>query len=233
MRPIRGGGQTRTGCVWRSAATEWMTTTGWGAASAARLARVIDLRNEAERGRQSHHPLVDASALKAIEVVHAPTEDPEDPGFLAECGPWLDHPRSWQPNAERYPERFARVFAALATSPGPVLIHCAGGRDRTGMIASMLLALGDVEHEAVADFYEAGFRGAASHRRHGLGYDPATGQWTSAVDKEWDLDELDEAIADRRPVLLEWLKLTDVAHYLAGAGMDREDLAVLRCLLKA
>ena len=101
------------------------------------------------------------------------------------------------------------------------------------MIASMLLALADVEHEAVANFYEAGFRGAASHRGHGLGYDPSTGQWTPAVvDKEWGPDELDEAIADRRPVLLEWLKVTDVAHYIASAGVAREDLDVLRRLLK-
>lgn len=137
--PRRDGSQTRTGCVWRSGGTEWMTTTGWRAATTAGLVRVVDLRNDAERGRQPHHPVVDASALSGIEVVHTPTEDPDDPQFLAECGPWLDHPRSWEPNAQRYPEKFARVFTAIAESPGPVLVHCAGGRDRTGMIVSMFL----------------------------------------------------------------------------------------------
>jgi len=229
--PTRDGSQTRTGRLWRSGATEWMTTEGWRSAAQAGLVTVVDLRNEAERGRQADHPTVDASALSGIEVLHTPTEDPDDPEFLAECGPWLDHPRSWEPNAQRYPERFACVFKAIAESPGPVLVHCAGGRDRTGMIVSMLLALADVEHQAIATFYESGFRGAAAHRGHGLGYDPATGQWTSADDKEWGLEELDEALEDRRPVLLEWLRTFDVPHYLRGAGIDTERLGVLRRLL--
>ena len=33
-------------------------------------------------------------------------------------------------------EKFARVFAAIADADGPVLVHCAGGRDRTGMVCS-------------------------------------------------------------------------------------------------
>ncbi len=229
--PTRNGSETRTGRVWRSAATEWMTTTGWRAGATAGLARIVDLRNDAERGRQPHHPVVDASALSGIEVMCTPTEDPDDAEFLAECGPWLDHPRSWGPNAKRYPERFAQVFTAIADSPGPVLVHCAGGRDRTGMIVSMLLALADVEHEAVATFYESGFRGAGSHRGHGLGYDPATGQWVTAEDNEWGAAELDEAIADRKPALLEWLRVADVPHYLREAGIGSERLDTLRRLL--
>lgn len=225
------GSLTRTGRVWRSGATEWMTTAGWRAAVTAGLARVVDLRNEDERGRQPDHAVVDAAALSGVEVIHAPTENPHDSEFLAECGPWLDHPRSWEPNAQRYPEKFARVFTAIAESPGPVLVHCAGGRDRTGMIVSMLLALADVDHEAIAAFYESGFRGAACHRGHGLGYDPGTGQWVSADDKEWAPEELDEAIADRKPVLLEWLKTADVPHYLREAGIDTARLSTLRRLL--
>ena len=229
--PTRSGSQTRAGRVWRSGATEWMTAAGWRAAATAGLVRVVDLRNEAERGRQADHPVIDASALSGITVVHAPTEDPDDPQFLAECGAWLDHPRSWEPNAQRYPEKFARVFTAIAESPGPVLVHCAGGRDRTGMVVSMLLALADVEPEAIAAFYESGFRGAASHRGHGLGYDPVTGQWVSADDKDLSPEELDAAVADRKPVLLEWLQTADVPNYLREAGIDTDRLGVLRRLL--
>lgn len=219
--PTRNGSQTRAGSVSRSAATEWMTATGWRAAATAGLVRVVALRNEAERGRQSHHPEVDASALERIEVVHAPTEDPDDPEFLAECGRWLDHPRSLCPSARRYPEKFARVFTAIADSPGPLLVHCALGRDRTGMIVYMLLALAEVEHEAIAAFCESGFRGAASHRGHGLGYDPVTEQWVSTDEKAWDPEELDGAIADRKPVLLAWLQAADVPGLPPRGGHQR------------
>lgn len=231
--PTIDGATTSYGRVWRSAAPEWLTAAGWASARSAGLMRVVDLRNEMERGRQEHHPAVEETAMSGIEVVHAPTEDPDDPEFLAECGPWLDHPRSWAPNAERYPERFARVFTAIADSPGPVLVHCAGGRDRTGLVASMLLSLAGAENDAIADHYEAGFRGAGSHRGHGLGYDATLGTWVPAGDDEWSPDELDEALADRRSVLLQWLDDVDVAGYLSGAELDEARIHRLRLLLRA
>lgn len=231
--PTVDGETTAYGRVWRSAATEWMTTAGWQAAREAGLVRVVDLRNERERGRQEQHPVVDEAITSGIEVVPAPTEDPDDPEFLEECGPWLDHPRSWAPNSARYPEKLARVFTAIADAPGPVLVHCAGGRDRTGLVTSMLLALAGVEHDAIADHYEQGFRGAGEHRGHGLGYDPEAGEWVTADDDVWSPAELDAALADRRPVLLQWLVDTDVATYLADAGLDRDQIERLRRLLRA
>jgi protein-tyrosine phosphatase len=99
------------------------------------------------------------------------------------------------------------------------------------MIVPMLLALADVEHHAIAAFYESGFRGAASHRGHGLGFDPAAGQWVLADAQESDAEELDDAIADRQPVLLEWLAAADVPNYLREAGVGAERLNILRRLL--
>lgn len=101
------------------------------------------------------------------------------------------------------------------------------------MIVSMLLALADVEHQAIADFYEQGFRGAGSHRGHGLSYDPATERWVPADDALWSPKELDEALADRRPVLLDWLRVADVPYYLREAGVDAERLILLRRLLRS
>ena len=114
--PFTAGGRTAHGRVFRSAATESMTDQGWADARAAGLATVVDLRNQRERGR---------GAAAGIAVVHAPTEDPDDAEFLSECGPWLDHPRSWAANLRLYPDKLARVFTAIAESGGPVLIHCA------------------------------------------------------------------------------------------------------------
>ena len=220
------------GRVWRSAAREWMTTEGWHAARAAGLGSVVDLRNGVEVGRTAEHPVIDEAACRGLEVVSAPTEDPDDPAFLAECGPWLDHPRSWTPNMERYPEKFAVVFSAVADATGGVLVHCAGGRDRTGMVCSLLLLLAGVETEAIVDNYESGFRGAAAHRGHGLGYDPATGEWTTVGDQEWSPAELDAALTDRRPVLEKWVNATDAAAYLTAGGLDDRRVERLQDLLR-
>lgn len=231
--PLAGGGRTRRGVVWCSAAPEWLTTEGWRAARAAGLRLVVDLRNDVERGRRPEHPAVDETVLAGVEVVAAPTEDPADPGFLAECGPWLDHPRSWMPNMVRYPDKFARVFTAIADSEGPVLIHCAGGRDRTGMVCSMLLSLTGVEPWAVAQNYERGFRGAAAHAGHAMSYDPSAGGWTyDQPVPEWRPEELEEALAQRIPELLRWVEGTDVTDYLVAAGIDERRLARLRKLLR-
>jgi protein-tyrosine phosphatase len=231
--PRDSGGTTRPGRVYRSAAPEWMTDRGWDDARAVGLTTVIDLRNEMERGRTDAHPAVAAGAMAGVRVVHAPTEDPHDEQFLAECGPWLDHPRSWTANLRFYPDRIARIFVAVAQTREPVLIHCAGGRDRTGMIGSMLLVLAGATRDAIVANYEAGFRGAAQHRGHGLSFDTTTGDWVTAADEPWDEDELDAALAARRPALVEWLETFDVEAYLLAAGVNAEDLRSLRQLLVA
>jgi protein-tyrosine phosphatase len=47
-----------------------------------------------------------------------------------------------------------KVLGAIAgAAPGPVLFHCIAGKDRTGLVAALLLALADVVPEAIADDY--------------------------------------------------------------------------------
>lgn len=210
--PLAGGGRTAHRVVWASGAPDEITDRGWAQARAAGLRRVVDLRNAVEREQ--------ALAPEDVEVVHAPTEDPYDEEFLTECGQWLDHPRSWTPNLERYPGKVARAVLGVAEADGGVLLHCAGGRDRTGMVGSLLLVLAGVDVEGVVANYERGFRGAAEHRGHTLAYDTSSGQWApEAADHAWEADEIDRALADRRPALHEWHATFDVAGYLAAAGV--------------
>lgn len=42
------------------------------------------------------------------------------------------------PFEPRHRDLFARGFALIADSPGPVLIHCAAGKDRTGLLAALI-----------------------------------------------------------------------------------------------
>lgn len=226
-----GGGMTRRGRVYRSAAPEWMTDQGWGDLREAGVTTVVDLRNELERGRTAAHPAVGAVATAGITFVHAPTEDPTDPDFLQQCGPWLDHPRSWSANLRSYPRKIAHVLDTVARATSSVLIHCAGGRDRTGMISALLLVLAGATPASVVASYEAGFRGASAHRGHGWSHDPALGGWVLAPDRSWTADELDAALDDRRPTLLEWVDTFDVEAYLRAAGVDEGVLKRLRDLL--
>ncbi|WP_328447402.1 tyrosine-protein phosphatase [Amycolatopsis sp. NBC_00438] len=56
---------------------------------------------------------------------------------------------------QRKAGRCAAVIKAIAhAAPGGVLFHCGAGRDRTGLIALLLLALADVEPRAIAADYD-------------------------------------------------------------------------------
>ena len=50
--------------------------------------------------------------------------------------------------------QIARALSAMAgADPGTVLFHCAAGKDRTGIIASLLLVLAGVEVDSIAEDY--------------------------------------------------------------------------------
>jgi protein-tyrosine phosphatase len=49
---------------------------------------------------------------------------------------------------------FGRLFTEFARSEGPVMFHCMGGKDRTGMTAALLLSCLGVDRQTVLDDYE-------------------------------------------------------------------------------
>jgi protein tyrosine/serine phosphatase len=105
---------------------------------------IIDLRNDDER------------AAAAPGSVHLPLDAAEDTEFWDEWGrDWrFGTPLYYGPHLARHPDRSARVIAAIAHAPpGGVLFHCVGGRDRTGMIAMLVLALVGVPKDAIAADY--------------------------------------------------------------------------------
>ncbi len=57
---------------------------------------------------------------------------------------------------EQVREELKEVLEVIATaSPGPLLFHCVAGKDRTGVIAALMLAVADVVPAAIAYDYAA------------------------------------------------------------------------------
>jgi protein-tyrosine phosphatase len=55
---------------------------------------------------------------------------------------------------EEHRPRFAEAVEAVADAePGGVLVHCVGGKDRTGLVTALLLRLAGVDADAIADDY--------------------------------------------------------------------------------
>lgn len=220
--PFVGGGSTESGRIFRSGAPEWMTARGWTQAAAAGLTTIVDLRNAEEIGRRSYHPDVPDSATESFAVVRTPTEDPDDEEFMRVCGPWLDHPRSYADNLRFYPEKYAAVFRAVAGAPGAVLVHCSGGKDRTGLVTALLLTIAGVDRSAILDDYEAAFRTANAH----LASHPHLARHFATTPHE-----LDEWVTERRLALETLLDELDPLAYLAAAGLTSPELAALSARL--
>jgi protein-tyrosine phosphatase len=152
------------GSVYRMGRREWVTEAGWKKAYGAGIRTIIDLRNLAERQPRPSDPDV-GGALAAFDVVHVPTEDPDNLEFKALCDPYLNDPAHYAANARLFPDRLAAVFKAVAASSGGVVIHCSAGRDRSGMIAAMLQDLAGAGDSEIVASYQAAMRGINERHR--------------------------------------------------------------------
>jgi protein-tyrosine phosphatase len=162
-----GGGHTPYGVFFRSENVDWITSGGWDQVREAGIKTIVDLRQPGEReGDTSHRPewvksvFVDLDGLENQEF----WKDYWDNGLVGTALYYLPH-------LAAMPERSAVALSAiLSAPPGGVLFHCVGGRDRTGMIAMLLLtAVGTDPDDIVADYMETvrrGLRAASSNRNN-------------------------------------------------------------------
>ena len=162
--PLSSTGRTIMGRIARGPRRELLTAAGWNAATQWGLLSVVDLRSADETGARGSDP--DAQPPAGLAITLAPTEDQTHLEFRAVCLPILDSPEYWQHNVRILPALVRRSLEAIAASKPGVLIHCAAGRDRTGMVSALLLANAGVSgDDIVADYAESvhAMAGAAPH----------------------------------------------------------------------
>ena len=149
------GSTIRERALVRAASLGGLTAEGWDALVADGVRRIVDLRWRAE---------LDAHGYEApIEVVHISLlgDEPSD-DYMAE---FLARTEALEDGAEilaahyvdmldLHGPEFARVVDAVADAPdGAVCVHCAGGKDRTGMVTALLLSVAGVAADEIASDY--------------------------------------------------------------------------------
>ena len=216
--PTTGGHLTRWGAVVRADTLEGLTGAGWAALSQHGIHTVIDLRNVDERRPDA------APRPATITTVHAPLDGSDDREFwdLWDSGPQFGTPLYYRPHLERFPERNAAVIAAIARAePGGVVFHCVGGRDRSGQVAMLVLALAGVGAEHIAADY------ALSADRLRVRY---------AAKREEDQGPLLNAFLAEKGTtapehIVDMLASLDVEALLRAGGLTSHDIAALRTRL--
>jgi protein-tyrosine phosphatase len=206
-------GATRFGAVVRSDSLASLTQGGLAAMHDYGVGTVIDLRSPGERARWPSpvqgwsgyraRPVFDDAALRFVEERFS-----EDPGGFY----------VW-PLARR-PEAIAAILQTVArAAPGGVVIHCGIGKDRTGIVAALLLGLAGVDRGAVLSDFT-------------LGAD----RLSRLADEDPDPDRRAQLRRWYRPdpalmiEMLDWLdrRFGGVAGYLRAAGLDEATQAGLR-----
>ncbi len=144
-RTVRWGRLYRADGLGKLAGADWVKFQTLG------VRTVIDLRFPEEVARRGRVPGYDGLAYYNLSIEHRPCRQ-------ATLAPEVEPTRFL---ADRYAEvlsdgvvEIGQALAVIAAAESaPVVIHCAAGKDRTGLIAALVLALVGVgEEDIIADY---------------------------------------------------------------------------------
>jgi protein-tyrosine phosphatase len=211
-----GGRRTAWGAVVRADSLSRLSEEGWRALLDHGVRTVVDLRSEEERGEDA------ATRPEEIVTVHVPLDDSNrDRSFWKplEDTPKFGTPLYYRAHLMRKPQLSAAAVAAIARAqPGGVVFHCVGGRDRSGQIAMLILALAGVPAREIGADYEL-----SRERLAGL---------FAAMEMDDEGAMLAEFLAGRGTTAAEVIATTlsslDVEATLRAGGLTDEDLTALR-----
>jgi protein tyrosine/serine phosphatase len=234
--PTRSGATTGYGAFFRAADLRFVTEAGWAQARESGVRTIIDLRNadeirpaEAPRTAQAGSAAFTAApegpaAPTGIDRLEVPLDDIDDVGFWQHVNRERLNgtPLYYPVFLRRKAERCAAVIKAIAhTDPGGVLFHCGAGRDRTGLITLLLLALADVEPEAIVADYVLSAE--------------ALKALCAAMGTDDEEPVLRTILADKGTTIEEAVVATldgfDVERYLLDAGVSSDELHSIRTRL--
>ena len=199
---------------------------------------VVDLRSSAELAsegpapldavasvRHAHHPVIPEvgsatdAAVKAL-LIRSKQDRSRFPGDPT-CGHYLGY-------LEDRPDQVVGAMRSIARDEGAALVHCAAGKDRTGVVVALALTAAGVRPQAVvADYAATGKRTEAILSR--LRRSPTYAR---------DIDSLPAEAHRARPetmaAFLEQMesRYGGVARWLTDHGLSTGELGLLRAKLR-
>ena len=230
--PTADGGETRFGSIVRADDVHQLSDEGWRALVDYGVRTVIDLRGDHERED-------DPPAELPVEVVHVPFMEASEKAW-EEIAEELEAATAAAPDdatatrdaylifLERFADNVAASVRAVAqAADGGVVIHCVGGKDRTGLLTAFVLHLAGVRDDEVAADY------ALSEER----LLPRHQAWFDAAESEDELERLrriaQTPAASMTGVFAELeRRYGSIEGYLHHIGLTDADLEQVRARLR-
>jgi protein tyrosine/serine phosphatase len=194
--PTGDGTRVRYGALIRADDLAHLTAEGRAAVQAAGVHRIVDLRGQAETARLPS-PFADDGCYRWLPFIDEVADRQRDPVVEATLL------ATYRGSIERNARNIVAGLRAVADAPaGGVVVHCSAGKDRTGVIVALALAVAGVAPEDIAADYAC----PAGELR-----DP-------------------EAILGMLELVTE--RYGDVPRYLARHGMSGAEIGALRARLR-
>lgn len=221
--PTEDGGATAYGAFVRGDTLCHLTDAGRGELLGYGIRTVIDLRSPLEITAE---PNPFAALPDVVSYVHRPLNDPATESRLSVTADATERYLLMTGSAATG-RRLAGIFASMAAAPeGGVLFHCFAGRDRTGIVAALLLRLAGVGVDTIVEDYEV------TDTRMRARYD----QWLTNLEgtpRERFLSSLEARGHPIRKVVEQIEERHGaVAPYLEAHGVGRADLGRVRARIR-
>lgn len=225
------GRETRFGAVVRADSVRQLNEAGWRALLEHGVRTVVDLRGEDELRD-------DPPAHGDVELLHVPfmeAREEEWRAIEAELEAAADAAPDYASATREVYLIFLEHFAANVAAglravadarEGGVVVHCAGGKDRTGLLTAFLLHLAGVDVEAIAADY------ALSEER----LRPRAEEWLATAETEAERERVRRISATPAAAIVGVFAELERRHgsvegYLLEAGADPQTFARVRARL--
>ena len=230
--PTSDGAETRYREIVRADSIRQLSDAGWAALVDYGIRTVVDLRGD-------HELADDPPGELPVEVVHVPFMEANEEEWR-EIEMEIDAARAAAPDfptstrevylifLERFRQNAASSLSAVArASEGGVVVHCVGGKDRTGLLCAFLLHLAGVGIEDIAADY------ALSEERLRPRHAAWLAEAKTEAEREW-IERVSRTPAETMVGVFEELerRYGGVRAYLRGGGASEEDLDLAAARLR-
>ncbi len=227
----RDGGETRYGRIVRADSVRQLTDAGWKAVAEYGIRTVVDLRGDYE--------LRDDPGDPPLDVVHVPFMEANEEEWKSIQNE-LDAAANAAPDVvaqtrdvyliflQRFGRNAAAGVRAVARAPaGGVVVHCVGGKDRTGLLCAFLLHLAGVGIEEIAADY------ALSEERLQPRFEAWLAEAKTEAEREW-LHRIAQTPAESMVGVFAELerRYGGATEFLRCAGLSDDDLRLAAARLR-